>query len=329
VRAKEPDDVIRIVKMIEPSFGAINLEDIAQPQCFRVLDALRAELEIPVWHDDQQGSATVLLAGLLNALEVVGKAIGDVRIAIIGMGAANVAVYRLLKAAGIEPQAVIACDTRGTLHRERADIEAQQERLVDKWRVCGESNAEHVVGGIREALRGADVCIAFSQPGPDVIRPEWIRAMAADAIVFACANPVPEVWPWDVKAAGARIVATGRSDFANQVNNSLGFPGIFRGVLDVRARTITDEMAIAAADALAQLGREQGLTEEQILPGMGDIEVAARVAAATGAKAQAQDLARKQVGPDRLYQDALAVIRAAREATRLLIEAEIIPPAPD
>jgi malate dehydrogenase (oxaloacetate-decarboxylating) len=153
--------------------------------------------------------------------------------------------------------------------------------------------------------------------------------MAPDAIVFACANPVPEVWPWDAKAAGARIVATGRSDFANQVNNSLGFPGIFCGVLDVRARTITDEMAIAAAGALAQLGREEGLTEERILPGMGDIEVAARVAAATGAKAQAQDVARKQVGPDRLYQDTLAISRAAREATRLLIEAEIIPPTPD
>jgi malate dehydrogenase (oxaloacetate-decarboxylating) len=329
VRAKEPDDIIRIVKMIEPSFGAINLEDIAQPQCFRVLDALRAELEIPVWHDDQQGSATVLLAGLLNALEVVGKAIGDVRIAMVGMGAANVAVYRLLKRAGIEPQAVIACDTQGTLHRGRADIEAQQELFVDKWRLCSESNPRRVAGGIPDALRGADVCIAFSQPGPDVIRPEWIRAMAPDAIVFACANPVPEVWPWDAKAAGARIVATGRSDFANQVNNSLGFPGIFRGVLDVRARTITDEMAIAAAGALAQLGREEGLTEERILPGMGDIEVAARVAAATGAKAQAQDVARKRVGPDRLYQDTLAIIRAAREATRLLIEAEIIPPAPD
>jgi malate dehydrogenase (oxaloacetate-decarboxylating) len=315
VRAKEPDDIVRLVQTIEPSFGGINLEDIVQPQCFRVLDALRAELSIPVWHDDQQGSATVLLAGLINALKVVGKAIGDVRIAMVGMGAANAAIYRLLKTAGIEPQAVIACDTQGTLHRGRADIEAQQERFADKWRVCSEINAERVVGGIREALLGADVCIAFSQPGPDVIRPEWIRAMAPDAIVFACANPVPEVWPWDAKAAGARIVATGRSDFANQVNNSLGFPGIFRSVLDVRARTITDEMAIAAAEALAGLAEQQGLSEERILPGMGDIEVAAPVAAATGAKAQAQDLARKQVSPDRLYQGALAVIRAAREAT--------------
>jgi malate dehydrogenase (oxaloacetate-decarboxylating) len=152
--------------------------------------------------------------------------------------------------------------------------------------------------------------------------------MAPDAIVFACANPVPEVWPWDAKAAGARIVATGRSDFANQVNNSLGFPGIFRGVLDVQARTITDEMAIAAAEALAQLGREQGLTEERILPGMGEIEAAARVGAATGAKAQAQGLARRRVSPDRLYRDAIATIQAVRKATRLLIESQIIPPRP-
>jgi malate dehydrogenase (oxaloacetate-decarboxylating) len=328
VRAKKPDEIVEVVQMIEPSFGGINLEDIAQPQCFRVLDALRAKLSIPVWHDDQQGSATVLLAGLINALKVVDKAIGDIRTAMVGVGAANVAVYRLLKTAGLEPQAVIACDSRGTLHRGRADIEAEQELFVDKWRVCTETNAERVVGGIKEALRGADVCIAFSRPGPDVIRPEWIRAMAKGAIVFACANPVPEIWPWDAAAAGARIVATGRSDFANQVNNSLGFPGIFRGVLDVRARRITDEMAVAAAEALAGLAEEQGLCAERILPGMGEIEVAARIAAATGAKAQAQGVARRQITPDRLYQDALTVIRTAREATRVLIEAQIIPPRP-
>jgi malate dehydrogenase (oxaloacetate-decarboxylating) len=328
IRAQEPADIIRVAQMIEPSFGGINLEDIGQPQCFRVLDAVRAELSIPVWHDDQQGSATVLLAGLINALKVVGKAIGDIRIAMVGMGAANVAVYRLLKTAGIEPEAVIACDTRGTLHRRRADIEAQQELFVEKWQVCIETNAAGVVGGIAEALRGADVGIAFSQSGPDVIRPEWVGAMAPDAILFACANPVPEIWPWDAKAAGARIVATGRSDFANQVNNSLGFPGIFRGVLDVRASTVTDPMAIAAAEVLAGLAEEQGLGEERILPGMGETQVAARVAAATGAKAQAEGVARKRVSPDRLYQDALAAIEGARAATRLLVEAQIIPPRP-
>ena len=166
VRTKEPDDIVRVVQMIEPSFGGINLEDIAQPQCFRVLDALRSALEIPVWHDDQQGSATVLLAGLIGALKVVGKTIGNIRTAMVGMGAANVAIYRLLKAAGIEPQAVVACDTRGTLPRGRADIEAQQELFIGKWRVCTETNAERVVGGIPEALRGADVCIAFLAIGP-------------------------------------------------------------------------------------------------------------------------------------------------------------------
>jgi malate dehydrogenase (oxaloacetate-decarboxylating) len=328
VRASEPDDIVRVVQMIEPSFGGINLEDIAQPQCFRVLDALRGTLGIPVWHDDQQGSATVLLAGLLGALKVVGKGLGAIRIAMIGMGAANVASYRLLKAAGIEPQAVVACDTGGTLHRGRADIEAQQEVYLDKWQVCTETNAEKVVGGIPEALRAADVCIAFSQPGPEVIRPEWIRGMAAQAIVFACANPVPEIWPWAAKAAGARIVATGRSDFANQLNNSLGFPGIFRGVLDVRARTVTDGMAIAAADALAGLAEGQGLSTERILPGMGEIEVAARVAAATGAAAQAQGVARRQAPYDQLYRDATATILHAREATRLLVESGLIPPPP-
>jgi malate dehydrogenase (oxaloacetate-decarboxylating) len=185
-----------------------------------------------------------------------------------------------------------------------------------------------VVGGIPEALRGADVCIAFSQPGPEVIRPEWIRGMTADAILFACANPIPEVWPWAAKAAGARIVASGRSDFPNQVNNSLGFPGIFRGVLDVRARTVTDGMAIAAAGALAALAERQGLSSERILPGMGEIEVAARVAAATGIAAQEQAVARRQAPYDQLYQDALATIRHAREAKRVLVETGLILPPP-
>jgi malate dehydrogenase (oxaloacetate-decarboxylating) len=256
---KDPEELVRTVKLLEPSFGGINLEDIAQPKCFRILDALRAEMTIPVWHDDQQGTATVLLAALLNALAVVGKRIDRIKVAMIGMGAANVAVYRLLKASGLDPAAIVACDTKGTLHRGRHDIERQRAAYFDKWRVCTETNAEGIVGGNAEALRGADVCIAFTRSGPGIIRPEWVAAMARDAVVFACANPVPEIWPWEAEAAGARVVGTGRGDFANQVNNSLGFPGIFRGVLDVRARTITDEMAIAAARELCgAAGEDQG-----------------------------------------------------------------------
>ncbi|HDH09549.1 MAG TPA: NADP-dependent malic enzyme, partial [Chloroflexi bacterium] len=278
---KDPDEFIHTVKLLEPSFGGINLEDISQPKCFRILDTLRAEMNIPVWHDDQQGTATVLLAGLINALKIVGKEMGKIKIAMIGMGAANVAVYRLLKASGVDLGGIVACDSKGTLHPGRHDIEERQEEFADKWRICNETNAERVVGGIAEAMRGADLCIAFSRPGPGTIKPEWVKAMAKDAIVFACANPIPEIWPWEAKEAGARIVGTGRSDFPNQLNNSLGFPGIFRGVLDVRARTITDEMALAAAHELARCAEERGIHEDDIAPRMDEWEVFPREAVAT------------------------------------------------
>ncbi|MBI3463446.1 MAG: NADP-dependent malic enzyme, partial [Planctomycetes bacterium] len=174
----DPDELIRAVQHLEPSFGGINLEDICQPKCFRILDELRQKLSIPVWHDDQQGSAVVALAGLMNSLEIVGKRLDRVRIALVGIGAANVAVYRLLVAAGANPAGIIACDSKQTLHPGREDIERQQTVFVDKWRICGESNAEGVVGGIAEALRGADACLAFARPGPEVIRPEWVKTMA-------------------------------------------------------------------------------------------------------------------------------------------------------
>ena len=325
---KDPDDFIRTVKMLEPSFGAINLEDIAQPKCFRILDTLRAEMRIPVWHDDQQGTATVLLAALVNALKVVGKEIGKVRIAMVGMGAANVATYRLLKAGGIDPAGVVACDVTGVLHRKRHDVEEQQHDYADLWRVCTETNCDCVSGGCAEALRGADVCVAFSCPGPGVVRPEWVKAMARNAVVFACANPVPEIWPWEAKAAGARVVGTGRSDFPNQVNNSLAFPAIFRGTLDVRARAIDDAMALAAARELARYAEERGLRDDYILPRMDEWEVFPRLAAATALAAQEQGLARLALGREQLLDGATRRIRSAQDGTRALMREGIIPPAP-
>jgi len=329
LRTKDPDEFIHTVKLLEPSFGGINLEDIAQPKCFRILDTLRAEMDIPVWHDDQQGTATVLLAGLINALKIVGKEMDKIKIAMIGVGAANVATYRLLKASGVDLGGIVACDSKGTLHPGRHDIEERQEEFADKWRICNETNAERVVGGIAEALRGADVCIAFSRPGPGTIKPEWVKAMAKDAIVFACANPIPEIWPWEAKEAGARIVGTGRSDFPNQLNNSLGFPGIFRGVLDVRARTITDEMAIAAAHELARCAEERGIHEEDIAPRMDEWEVFPREAVATAMKAQEQGIARLKKTRQQLYEEASAIIRQAREATQCLMREGFIPLAPE
>jgi malate dehydrogenase (oxaloacetate-decarboxylating) len=285
------EELVRTVRLLEPSFGGINLEDIAQPGCFRVLHELRQSMPIPVWHDDQQGSATALLAGLIGALKVVGKSIGSVRIAMIGMGAANVSCFGLLKAYGVNPAQIVACDRQGTLHRKRHDIESRCLDYPEKWSVCQETNRDALQGGIAEALRGADICIAFSSSGPGVIEPAWVRSMAKDAIVFPCANPNPEIWPWEAKDAGARIVATGRSDFTNQLNNSLVFPGIFRGTLDARAVTISDEMALAAAIELAACAEEHGLSEAAILPTMADWQMVPRVAAATAMKAQEAGLA--------------------------------------
>lgn len=329
LRTVEADEIVRTVQVLEPSFGGINLEDIAQPKCFDVLDRLRATVGIPVWHDDQQGSAVVVVAALTNALKVVGKTLDRVRVALIGMGAANVATYRLLKVAGVDPSAIVACDSQGILHRERRDLADHRERYRQKWRVCEETNGDDRRGGQAEAIAGADVCVAFSRPGPDVIRPEWIGGMAKDAVVFACANPVPEIWPWEAEAAGARIVATGRSDFANQVNNSLGFPGIFRGVLDVRARTITDGMALAAATALASSAEAKGLTESRILPTMADWEVSPRVAVATAMAAQADGVARLWRDRDQLLTEATSVIRDARASLEVLMNAGLIKPVPE
>jgi malate dehydrogenase (oxaloacetate-decarboxylating) len=316
---QEAEKLIEAVDLLQPSFGAINLEDIAQPRCFRVLDALRQRLTIPVWHDDQQGTAAAALAGLTNALKVVGKEMRRLRIVMFGMGAANVATYRLLTMTGTDPRAIVAIDSRGILHRGRGDIEAEQESFYDKWEICRRSNGEALAGEPAQAFRGADVCIAFSQSGPGIIPPAWIATMAKDAIVFACANPVPEIWPEEAHAAGARIVATGRSDFPNQLNNSLIFPGVFRGTLDVRAAAISDRMAEAAARALAAQAEAKGLRDDYILPTMGEWQVAAEIAAATGEAAEQQGLARTALGRDALYEMALARIGEARDATHRLL----------
>lgn len=326
---KDPDEIIKAVKWLQPGFGGVNLEDLSQPKCFRILDTLREEADIPVWHDDQQGTAMVVVAGLFGALEVVGKRLEDISIAFVGSGASNVACSRLAFHAGVDPANCYMVDSKGILGMHRDDIKAQRASYVDKWRLCNVTNAENRVGDIGEAMKGVDVVIALSRPDPDTIRPEWIHEMAKDAIVFACANPVPEIWPWDAQEAGAVVVATGRSDFPNQVNNSLGFPGIFRGALDVQARTITDEMCIAAAQELATIAREQGLAPDHIIPSMEDWEVFPREAVAVGMKAQEQGVARLKLDSDELYEMAETTIRRAREATHMLYEHEFIPHVPE
>ncbi|MBE0479233.1 NADP-dependent malic enzyme, partial [Candidatus Aerophobetes bacterium] len=290
LNTKDADEIITAVKWLQPSFGGINLEDIEKPKCFYILDRLREEMDIPVWHDDQQGTAAITLAGFLNALKIVGKKIDQVKVSMIGAGAANMAIARLLISAGVIPGNIIMADSKGILNPDRADIDREKDK--EKWDMCLKSNSEKRKGDIREAMKGTDVCIACSKPGPGVIKPEWVKAMADDAVVFACANPIPEIWPWEAKEAGAKIVATGRSDFSNQVNNSLGFPGIFRGALDVRAKTITDEMCIAAAKELAKCAEDKGLSEEYIVPTMDEWEVFPREAVSVGMKAIEQGIAR-------------------------------------
>jgi malate dehydrogenase (oxaloacetate-decarboxylating) len=324
---KDPDAIIRTVLMLQPGFGGVNLEDISQPKCFRILDTLREKAEIPVWHDDQQGTATVTLAGLMNALKVVEKDKAEVRITFIGSGAANVACTRLIFAWGVDPARCMMVDSKGILGKYRKDLELRRAEFVDKWRLCQMTNAQGRQGNIEEAMKGADVVIALSKSGPGVILPEWVRSMAPGAIIFACANPVPEIWPWEAKEAGAAVVATGRSDFPNQVNNSLGFPGIFRGTLDVRAHTITDEMCFAAAQALAdQIGER--LDADHILPNMDDWEVFPREAAAVGMKAQEQGVARIQMSYEKLLENAISIIRRSRDLTRNMMQAGFIADAP-
>jgi malate dehydrogenase (oxaloacetate-decarboxylating) len=317
---KDPDEIITACKWIKPTFGGINLEDIAKPKCFYILDRLRKEMDIPVWHDDQQGTAAVTLAGLTNALKFVDKKLQEVNIAMIGAGASNIAISRVMFAAGFDPKNVIMVDSKGILHRDRTDL----KDLKEKWNMCQISNAKDKRGGIPEAMEGADVCIALSRSGPDVIKAEWVTGMADDSIVFVCANPVPEIWPWEAKEAGARIVATGRSDFPNQVNNSLGFPGIFRGALDVRAKTITDEMCIAAAYELAKCAEDKGLSEEYIVPKMDEWEVYPREATAVGMKAIEQGIASIKMSEEELYQKAESTIRHAREETESLMKNGLI-----
>ncbi len=330
-RARDPDKFLELLELLEPSFGGINLEDIESPKCFYLLDEARKRLQIPVWHDDQQGTATVTLAGLINAAKIVGKDLKKMKIALIGAGAANIALYRLLKAYGVPPRNIVAVDSKGVLHPDREDIDKLMVSNPWKYQIAVETDGgwnRLRGGGIPEALEGADAVVAASRPGPGVIKPEWIKRMEKDPIVFAEANPVPEIWPWEAKEAGARVVATGRSDLPNQVNNSLAFPAVFRGVLDVRAKTITDEMAIAAAEELARFAEEKGIHEDYILPKMEEWEVYPRVATAVAMKAVEQGVARVKISREEEYERARTIIETTRKKLEHLLKVGLIKPIP-
>lgn len=286
--SRDPDEIVEVVKAIAPSFGGINLEDISAPRCFEIEDRLRAELDLPVFHDDQHGTAIVVSAGLMNAARLRGCEIKDLRIVINGAGAAGIAVAKLLTALGAAD--VIICDRGGAIHRDRT------ERMDHSKRAISEQTNHNCRGGwLKDVLPGADVFIGLSAPG--TLTPEMIRSMAKDPIIFALANPTPEITPHLAHEAGALAVATGRSDYPNQVNNSLAFPGVFRGALDVRATTISDEMKIAAAEAIATLVTDSQLAPEFLIPDSLDLRVASRVAAAVALSAQEHGLARDMIDP--------------------------------
>lgn len=295
----DPDKIIEFVKMLQPSFGAVNLEDISQPNCFKVLDALREECDIPVWHDDAQGTASVTLAGVINALKLAGKKISEAKFVLFGAGAANTTIARLLITDGADPKKMIIFDSKGSLNNGREDIKADT-RFYRKWELC-ESTNPNAIPTMAEAMKGADVLISLSKPGPDTIKPEWVSAMAEKSIVFTCANPVPEIYPYAAKEAGAYIVATGRGDFPNQVNNSIGFPGILKGALMVRAKKITDNMAIAAAHSLADYAEKRGINPENIVPTMDENDVFPHEAADVAMQAIADGVARNVISRDEAY----------------------------
>jgi len=278
---QEPDAIVAAVEAIAPGFGGINLEDIAAPRCFEVEERLRASLDIPVFHDDQHGTAVVVLAAFLNALRVVDKRVEDVKVVLTGVGAAGVAVTKTLQAAGVRN--VIGCDSSGAVYRGRAGLTGPKARYAE------ETNPDEVRGSADEALAGADVFIGLSRPG--AVSVEGIRRMAPEAIVFAMANPTPEIPP-EAVAGLAAVIATGRSDYPNQINNVLAFPGIFRGALDVRAAAITDRMEVAAGHAIAATIDERELAPDYIVPSVFNRDVVPAVAAAVAAVAAEDGVAR-------------------------------------
>ncbi|MGD9397467.1 MAG: NADP-dependent malic enzyme [Candidatus Thorarchaeota archaeon] len=329
VDTKDADKIIEFVKLLQPSFGGINLEDISKPKCYKVLEELRndPDVKIPVWHDDAQGTATVVVAGVLGGLNVVKKDIENVTVAMLGVGAANTRTAYLLFAAGVNPKNVVMVDSKGAIFADREDIVKDKDYDTFKYDLAQKTNPDRTTGDLGEVIEGVDVLITASRPIPGSVKKEWVAKMANDSIVFACANPLPEIWPWDAKDAGARIVGTGRSDFDNQINNSLGFPGIFRGTLDVRASTITDEMCIAAAQALADLGAKEA-SERKVIPTMDQWELYPLEATAVGMKAIEQGIAKKHWEEKDLYKHAEKIIKRARGASEILYEKNFIPKAP-
>jgi len=298
INSTDTDKIVEQVKMLEPTFGGVNLEDIAAPQCFEIEDRLRKECDIPIFHDDQHGTAIVTAAGLINALILANKKIGDIRVVANGAGAAGVAIVKLLLNMGVKD--VILCDTKGIIYKDRpVGMNKFKEEMADL------TNKEQKQGSLADALEGADVFVGVSAAG--AVTKEMVRSMNKNPIIFAMANPVPEIMPEEAKEAGALVVGTGRSDFPNQVNNVLAFPGIFRGALDVRAKEINEEMKVAAVYAISGLINSEELHADYVIPDPFDSRVAKHVAEAVAEAAIKSGVARKELNSQEPNGDLLVV----------------------
>lgn len=282
IRSKNTDEIVKTVQLLAGSFGGVNLEDISAPRCFEIEKRLKETCDIPIFHDDQHGTAVVVLAAMINALKLVKKNISGISVVVNGSGAAGIAITKLLMAMGMKK--VILCDTKGAIWDGRPDLNPAKQEMAKI------SNYDKVKGSLKDAIKGTDVFIGVS--APKMVDAEMVKSMAKDPIIFAMANPTPEILPDEAKSAGVRVMGTGRSDFPNQINNVLAFPGIFRGALDVRASDINDEMKIAAAEAIASLISENELTEEYIIPAPFDPRVGPAVAEAVKAAARKSGVAR-------------------------------------
>jgi malate dehydrogenase (oxaloacetate-decarboxylating) len=329
INAHEPEKIIEFATHIEPAFGAIHLEDIASPKCFQILDELKNILKIPVWHDDQQGTAGVILAGLYNSLALTGRELKDTKIVLMGAGAANIAAARLMISAGAIPGNLILVDSKGILHSERDDMDRMMLQNRWKYELSLITNSERMQGGIEEAVLGADALIAASKPGPHVLNKKILRKMNKDSILFALSNPVPEIWPKEAKEAGVRIIATGRSDFPNQVNNSLIFPSVIRGVLDVRSKSVPDAVIVAASQELANYSKNNGsLSFEHILPTMMDWEIYPLVASAVGETCVKLGISRIKLSKKEIRSRAQKVIETSKKMIFELQKSNLIAPMP-
>lgn len=324
INVHDKEKIVEVVKSIEPAFGGINLEDIESPKCFYLLETLRDSMSIPVWHDDQLGTAGATLAGLTNALKLTGRNERDSKIVVVGAGAANIATVKLFESAGFDIGNITLVDSRGVLNPEREDMDTLMRNNPWKYDLGIRTNRSRIQGEVQDALEDADVLIAASKPGPGTIKGEWIKKMEKRAIVFALANPIPEIYPNEAKENGAEIVATGRSDFPNQVNNSLVFPGVFRGALDSRVKRINETMIVKASKELALFAEEKGINEKYIIPTMEEWEVFPRVAATIAEAGINENLARLRLSRQEFLERANDIISHSREMIEKMVDQNLI-----